>query len=73
MRAAASPLASSVAVPMSGRQSRRLIVRWGFDGNTSLGRHLMRYKGHRRHSSLANHPSNEACFLTLRSPVRVAA
>ena len=39
------------------------------EARAGLGRYLTR----RRHSSLANHPPDEAYFLTLRSPLRVAA
>ena len=38
-----------------------------------LGRYLTLYNARRRHSSLADTTPDEAYFLTLRSPLRVAA
>ncbi|MFN0098524.1 MAG: IS3 family transposase [Gemmatimonadaceae bacterium] len=43
------------------------------EARTSLGRYLTLYNTRRRHSSLADRTPDDAYFLTLRSPLRVAA
>ena len=43
------------------------------EARAGLGRYLTLYNTRRRHSSLADTTPDEAYFLTLRSPLRVAA
>lgn len=43
------------------------------EARAGIGRYLALCNTRRRHSSLADTTPDEACFLTLRSPLRVAA